>query len=182
MFGVEARARLAAFPVALVMPWQCALEMPGTDARTAAPALTGAQPAPGSRSRDVPPAAATASAASVKQEASTERVSTSEASRGGWRPRVPTRTITLADEVVVKAMSVGQPAFLRCWARAQRIDALDTAKIRLHLEIDAAGRVTASHSDSDSPTLSSCLAVVARQLPFPAPGLPAMVDVPLMFR
>jgi hypothetical protein len=94
----------------------------------------------------------------------------------------PVRTITLADEVVVRAMSAGQPAFLRCWARAQRIDALDAAKIRLHLEIDAAGRVTASRSDSESPTLSSCLAVVARQLRFPAPGVPAVVDVPLMFR
>jgi hypothetical protein len=98
-------------------------------------------------------------------------------------PRTPaTRTITLADEVVVKAMAVGQPAFLRCWVRAQRIDALDAAKVRLHLEIDAAGRVTASRSDSDSPTLSSCLSRVARQLPFPPPGQPAVVDLPLMFR
>ena len=180
MFGVGARARLATFPVALVMPWQCALEAPARDAGSATPALT-APPAPVGRPisgmpRGLPSGPATASAANLKQEASTERVSSA-------RPRtVPVRAITLADEVVVRAMSIGQPAFLRCWARAQRIDALDAAKIRLHLEIDAAGRVTASRSDSESPTLSSCLAVVARRLPFPAPGVPAVVDVPLMFR
>src|SRR6185295_16177779 len=157
-------------------PWQCALELPGRDVGTAAPALTGTPPGSSGQARGLRPGAATASAASVKQEATTERVSSA-------RPRVPpVRAITLADEVVVRAMSVGQPAFLRCWARAQRIDVLDAAKVRLHLEIDAAGRVIASHSDSESPTLTSCLAVVARQLPFPPPGVPAVVDVPLMFR
>ena len=95
----------------------------------------------------------------------------------------PAKTTTFPDEVVVKAIGVGQPAFLRCWARAQRTDpVLISTKVHLHLEIDASGRVASVRSDSDSPKLASCLAVVARQLPFPAPGTPAVVDMPLIFR
>jgi hypothetical protein len=98
------------------------------------------------------------------------------------RPPPPLRAVTLPDEVVVRAMGVGQQAFLRCWSRAQRSDAPPTAdKVRLHLEIDEQGRVAAATSDSDSPALERCLQVVARRLPFPAPGRPAVVDVPLMF-
>jgi hypothetical protein len=92
------------------------------------------------------------------------------------------RSITLPEEVVVKAVGVGQPAFLRCWARAQRTDpGLISTKVHLHLEIDERGRVTAVQSDTDSPTLASCLIAVGRRLPFPAPGKPAVVDLPLMF-
>ena len=99
-------------------------------------------------------------------------------------PRTPpAKMITLPEEVVVKAIGVGQSAFLSCWARAQRTDpVLISTKVHLHLEIDADGKVASVRSDSDSPKLASCLAVVARQLPFPAPGKPAVVDMPLMFR
>jgi hypothetical protein len=83
---------------------------------------------------------------------------------------------------VLKAIGLGQTQFLRCWAKAQQVDpGLDT-KVHLHLEIDAAGRVTSVQSDTESPTLARCLASVARRLPFPAPGQPAAVDLPLMFR
>ncbi|TMQ05176.1 MAG: hypothetical protein E6J91_41265 [Deltaproteobacteria bacterium] len=95
----------------------------------------------------------------------------------------PLRTITLPEEVVIKAMDAGHPLFLRCWARALRKEPLPIAsKVRLHLDLDEQGRVTAASSDSESTELSRCLAVVARQLAFPAPGQPAVVDVPLMFR
>lgn len=153
-FGVEAWARLAVSVVALVMPWWCIPRAP----------LDG-------------PDRAALSAVAPKQEAPPDRVASPP-------PRTPpVRTITLADEVVVKAMAVGQTAFLRCWARAQRADpTLISTKVRLHLEIDGTGKVTASQSDTDSPALASCLAVVARQLPFPAPGQAAVVDLPLMFR
>jgi hypothetical protein len=154
-FGAEARARLAALPVfVLVVPWQCSLVAPLEDEGRAAP-----------------------SAVTAKQEGPPGRVSIAP-------PHTPpVRVVTLPEEVVVKAIGVGQTAFLRCWARAQRTDPmLISTKVRLHLELDESGKVTTIQSDTESPTLASCLAVVARQLPFPAPGKPAVVDLPLMFR
>jgi|GEM_PF-6846471 len=160
--GAELRARLAALPVVLlVLPWRCSLQLRPQDDREAGP-----------------------SAATAKQEPTTTgRVSTAPPVT---RPPAG-RTITLPEEVVVKAMAAGQPTFLRCWAKAQRADpALGAVpgamKVRLRLEIDERGKVTAVQSDTDSDALARCLAVVARTLPFPAPGKPAVVDLPLMFR
>ena len=75
-----------------------------------------------------------------------------------------------------------QPTFLACWKRAQRNDpGLTSARIRLSLELDAAGVVTASRADAEDAKLATCLANVARKLTFPAPGRPAAFDVPLYF-
>jgi hypothetical protein len=149
----EAWARRAAFPVfVFVMPWRCSLVPPQELGEGAPSAVTPKEEAPGARVA-TPPARS-----------------------------VPTARFRLPDEVVVKAVGVGQPALLRCWARAQKTDpGPSSTKVRLHIDIDATGRVTAVDSDSDSPALSRCLAVVARQLPFPAPGRPAAIDVPLIF-
>lgn len=159
--GAELRARLAALPVVLlVLPWRCSLQPHPQDDRELGP-----------------------SAVTAKQESPTPgRVSTAPPPRPA-----PGRMITLPEEVVVKAMAAGQQTFMRCWARAQRADpALGAApgavKIRLHLELDERGKVTAVQSDTDSEALARCLAVVARTLPFPAPGKAAVVDLPLMFR
>ena len=153
--GAEVRARLLALPVfVLVIPWRCSLVAPQRDTGPVGPsAVSPKQEEPIGRIQAVPPPPQTASA------------------------------ITLPEEVVVKAMDAGQQAFLRCWARAQRIEVGPiTDKVRLHLEIDDQGRVTDVRSDSDSLALSRCLGVVARRLPFPPPGQPAVVDLPLMFR
>jgi hypothetical protein len=153
--GAEVRARLAALPLlVVVLPWRCNfLALPRDEG------------------------GAVQSAVAAKEEAPASRVSSAP-------PRTPpVKVTTLPEEVVVKVIGVGQAAFLRCWARAQRIDpALSSTKVRLHIELDASGKVTSSQSDSDSRALSNCLAVVARQLPFPAPGTPAVVDLPLIFR
>jgi hypothetical protein len=116
------------------------------------------------------------SAATEKREPPTQRVSSAP-------PRLPpVPTVTLPEEIVLKAMSAGQIQFLRCWKRAQQADpGLDAAKVRLRLEVDAAGRVTSATSDTESAVLARCLANVARQLPFPVPGRAAVVDLPLMF-
>jgi hypothetical protein len=171
--GVEARANLAALPVLLVIPWRCNLLAPSGAIEDAPAAITAASP----RTAPAEPHSPGPSAAVAKTEAVTGRVPSVP-------PRAPhSRAITLADEVVVKIIGLGQPAFLRCWARAQRIDgAGGSTKVRLHVELDAEGGVTAARCDSDSPILTSCLTLVARRLPFPAPGQPAIVDVPLMFR
>jgi hypothetical protein len=157
--GAELGARLAALPlVLLVLPWRCSLLGPPL------PQVDG-EPAP--------------SAVTAKQEAPRGRVSSAP-------PPVPPRqrTITLPEAVVVTAMAAGQQTFLRCWARAQRSDPalFGSTKVWLHLEIDARGKVTAVQSDTTSAALGRCLAVVARTLPFPAPGKPAVVDLPLLFQ
>ena len=181
-FGADAWGRLAVVPAfVLVFPWQCSLApqrdtgLLGASASPIpeAPAPLPPDAAPRDPAPDPPPAV---SAAIPKQEQPEPRIPPAP-------PRAsPLRAVTLPDEVVVRAMGVGQQAFLRCWSRAQRSDAPPTAdKVRLHLEIDEQGRVAAATSDSDSPALERCLQVVARRLPFPAPGRPAVVDVPLMF-
>jgi hypothetical protein len=155
LFGAELRATLAALNVLLVLPWRCNLALTPPDNR---------EPA--------------SSAATAKQEALPGRVSAAPPPAAP-----PVRAVTLPEEVVVKAMAAGQQTFLRCWARAQRSDpGLFASKVRLHIELDERGKVTSVHSDTESDALARCLAVVARQLPFPAPGQPAVVDLPLMFR
>jgi hypothetical protein len=193
-FGADAWGRLAVVPAfVLVLPWQCSLAPrrdPGFLGASVAPPEPAVPPpnAPPDRAQDpgpdlaAPPPRAPAvppapSAVTPKQEQPGPRVPAVPP------PAPPVRAVTLRDEVVVQAIGAGQQAFLRCWARAQRSDAPPTAdKVRLHLEIDEQGRVAAATSDTDSPALDRCLQVVARRLPFPPPGRPAVVDLPLMFR
>jgi hypothetical protein len=161
-FGADAWGRLAVVPAFfLVLPWQCSFAprrdsgLPGASAPPTPqePAPPPPDAPPRDPAHDPPPAV---SAAIPKQEQPEPRIPPAP------RPATPLRAVTLPDEVVVRAMGAGQQAFLRCWSRAQRSDTPPTAdKVRLHLEID--------------------LQVVARRLPFPPPGRPAVVDVPLMF-
>jgi hypothetical protein len=211
--GAEGRVALAVLPaVVLVVPARCSPMLPARVRAVPAPSVAAAtqethgertpvtaiarQDAPDGPARPVarqatpaepaPPAAIAnqiprgepaPSAATAKQEAPAERVTAAP-------PRASAvRLVALADEVVVKAMAVGQPLFLRCFARARRVDpTLDASKVHLHLEVNEAGKVVAVHSDTEAPAFASCLAAVARGLPFPAPGRPAVVDLPLMFR
>jgi hypothetical protein len=90
------------------------------------------------------------------------------------------RRVTLPDEVVVRALGVGQSLFLRCFRKATADDpSLGRTKVRLHLELDARGKVTSARTDSDSAVLDQCLQRVGYMLPFPAPRKPAEVDIPL---
>jgi hypothetical protein len=96
-------------------------------------------------------------------------------------PQPAVRRVTLPDEAVVRALGTGQALFLRCFKKAATEDGLRSAKVRLHLELDAMGRVTAASTDSDSELLDACLIRVGHMLPFPAPKQPAVVDLPLFF-
>jgi len=96
-------------------------------------------------------------------------------------PQPAVRRVMLPDEVVVRALGTGQALFLRCFKKAANEDGLRSAKVRLHLELDAMGRVTAASTDSDSELLDACLIRVGHMLPFPAPKQPAVVDLPLFF-
>jgi len=112
-----------------------------------------------------------------KREAAPKRVAMQPPSP----PQPAVRRVTLPDEVVVRALGVGQSLFLRCFRKAATEDALRSVKVRLHLELDAMGRVTAASTDSDSELLDACLIRVGHMLPFPAPKQPAVVDLPLFF-
>src|SRR5262245_13300704 len=94
----EAWARSTAVPVlAIVVPLRCSLVAPQHPQPDAGP-----------------------SAVEPKREAAPGRVFSASP-----RPSAVARSreaIELPDEVVVRALGAGQPAFLRCWARAQRID------------------------------------------------------------
>jgi hypothetical protein len=153
--GADARGRLAMVPVfALVLPLRCSMVTPMRDTGAVGP-----------------------SAATPKQEAPVSRVAS-------VRPpaRPPGPHVTLPDEVVVRALGFGHQAFLTCWTRAQRSDDPPTAnKVRLHLEIDDAGRVAAASCDSDSPVLARCLALVGRRGAVGAPGPPAGVERPRVY-
>lgn len=96
-------------------------------------------------------------------------------------PQPAVRRVTLPDEAVVRALGAGQALFLRCFKKAATEDGLHNAKVRLHLELDADGRITAASTDSDSEQLDACLIRVGHMLPFPAPKQPAVVDLPLFF-
>lgn len=182
-FGADARGRLAVVPAfVLVIPLQCSLVAPLRDADAIVPFAA-------ARSHDEP--AVTAPSVSPRE---TERLAPSAASPkheepaariAGALPRSAPAApmLTLPDELVVKAMDAGQQAFLRCWAHAQRSDTPPSeTKVRLHLELDHDGRVTAVRTDSDSQVLERCLGVVARRLPFPAPGRAGAIELPLMFQ
>ena len=161
LFRAEAWARAAVPAFAIVAPLRCSFVAPQVP-------------------RDSGP-----SAAQAKREEVPARVSS--AAPRPRAPAAPSEAIELPEEVVMRAVGAGQPAFLRCWARAQRLDAAQVAtqiasKVRVRLEVDASGKVSSVQTDSESPVLARCLGVVARQLAFPAPGRPAVVDLPLIFR
>jgi hypothetical protein len=100
---------------------------------------------------------------------------------GSKQPPAGPRTV-VPDEVVMTAVRALQPTFVACWKRAQRNDpSLASARIRLSLEIDASGTVTASRTDAEDEKLSRCLASVARKLAFPQLGRPASLEIPLYF-
>ncbi|HET7499429.1 MAG TPA: hypothetical protein VFK02_00440, partial [Kofleriaceae bacterium] len=91
-------------------------DMPEPAARPVARPDAPVEPAPPAIARKAPPAEPAPSAATAKQEAPAQRVTTAP------RPEAPSNRVRLADEVVVRAIAVGQPLFLRCFARARRVD------------------------------------------------------------
>ena len=98
-------------------------------------------------------------------------------------PPAPARVAQLADDVVIRALDNGRTAFVRCWKRAIDADPLlDATKVRVRVELDAAGTVLGVTHDAANAKLGNCLAMVARGLPFAASGAPAVAEFPLFFK
>ncbi|HET9622582.1 MAG TPA: hypothetical protein VFP84_14520, partial [Kofleriaceae bacterium] len=150
-------------PLAPLEPFLPLMHLPAPPARPAP------LPQPASRGPAIPVA---------RREEPVERVPIRERSTPA-----PAATAALPEEVVLRAMASAQPQLQRCWDKAQLSDQVPGSnKVSLHLELDAAGKITTARATTDSPRLAACLVVRARQLAFPAPGKPAVVDLPLMFR
>lgn len=98
-------------------------------------------------------------------------------------PVAPAPADTLPDEVVVRLLETGRAAFVRCFKKAVAADPTELSfKVRLHVELDAAGAITAAHTDAGNKTLDACLTRAARWLAFPATGNRVVVDLPLFYR
>ena len=95
----------------------------------------------------------------------------------------PERLPQLPDEVVVRALDGGRAAFIGCWKRALKADPmLDATKVKVHVELDAAGSVVAVTHDAANQKLGNCLMTVARGLKFTAPQAAAVAEFPLFFQ
>jgi hypothetical protein len=98
-------------------------------------------------------------------------------------PRAAVAPVTLPDQVVLHALDLGRAAIVRCFRKANGRDpTVSSYKVRVKLELDAAGGVTKATSDAEDPELAACLVRVGSRLPFPAPGQAAMVEFPLFYR
>jgi hypothetical protein len=146
---------------ALGLPWQQCNLWPQTPQAPQPPQVPVVQPAPPKREEVAP----------------RETLGPKHAAPSNEKP------VTLPDEVIVKALDAGQALFMRCFKKANTNDpTLTSAKVRLHIELDALGTVVAASSDAEDPDFAKCLERVAHMLPFPAPKKPAIVDLPLFFR
>lgn len=95
----------------------------------------------------------------------------------------PIQRVLLSEELVLRVMDLGKASFLRCFRKAiDRDPTVLDFKVRLHVELDVVGNVTTASSDATDRQLADCLVRSAYRLPFPAPGKPAMVDLPLFYR
>jgi len=155
----RALTRLAAIPVvafSFSFPWQCS--------------LLSQQPSPDRIDAGVPPYEPKTRERPVKRE-------TLEPD-----PR-PARPVNLTDEVVVHALNLGRPSFLRCFRKASDADpSVRSFKVTVHVDVGPTGTVTAATTDAEDPALAACLIRVSRGLPFPAPKQPTVADFPLFFR
>jgi hypothetical protein len=98
-------------------------------------------------------------------------------------PVAPAQRMRLGEELTLRVADHGRPSFVRCFKKAIDLDPTVTDfKVKLHIELDVVGNATSASTDAGTPALNSCLVRAAYGLPFPAPGKPAVVDLPLFYR
>jgi hypothetical protein len=90
---------------------------------------------------------------------------------------------TLPDDVVVRLLETGRAVFVRCFKKAINADPTELAfKVKVHVELDGDGKITAASTDATNPTLGACLARGTGWLAFPATGKRVVVEFPLLYR
>ena len=94
----------------------------------------------------------------------------------------PPRLVTLPEEVVLRALDLGRPAFVHCFKRAIQVGTAIAFKIRVRIEFNATGKITSGTTDAETPALGNCLLRVAYGLPFGSPTRPAVAEFPLFYR
>jgi hypothetical protein len=77
----------------------------------------------------------------------------------------PPRLVTLPEEVVLRAIDIGRPAFVQCFKRAIQVGTTFSFKIRVRIEFDATGTSRPAHRRGDTR---------ARQLSAPCGVQPAV--------
>jgi hypothetical protein len=98
-------------------------------------------------------------------------------------PPRPAPTDTLPDEVVMKLIETGRPAFVRCFKLAVRNDPTTLSfKVRLRVELSGEGAVTKANADTTDSALAGCLVRSLGWLRFPASGRPVAIELPLFYR
>ncbi len=96
-------------------------------------------------------------------------------------PNVP--RATLPDEVVLRLLEGGRAMFVRCFKKAYAADATATSfKVRVHVELDPTGALTAVTADTTDAALAGCLTRAAGALRFPPSDAPAAVELPLFYQ
>ncbi|HEY5944606.1 MAG TPA: hypothetical protein VIV40_03905 [Kofleriaceae bacterium] len=89
----------------------------------------------------------------------------------------------LPDDVVMRLIETGRAAFVRCFKKAINADPTELSfKVKLHVELDAAGAITLASSDATNPALDGCLVRSLGWLQFPASGKRVLVEFPLLYR
>jgi hypothetical protein len=98
-------------------------------------------------------------------------------------PKPPSPEERLPDEVVMRLLESGRAVFVRCFKKAFAADPLEPSfKVRLRVELDAAGAITSATTDAANKTLDACLTRSAGWVKFPASGRRIVVDLPLFYR
>lgn len=98
-------------------------------------------------------------------------------------PRVEERAATLPDDVVLRLLETGRTLFVRCFKKAVANDPLVSSfKVRVHVELDGSGAVTASSADATDEALRACVVRAAGWLHYPATGGRVVVELPLYYR
>jgi hypothetical protein len=93
------------------------------------------------------------------------------------------RALRLPDDVVMSLLETGRAAFVRCFKKAVAADpTVVSFKVRVRVELDDDGAITAASADTTDQALAACLTRATGWIRFPASGKRVVVELPLFYR